>query len=582
MFRRGLSVVVGVLVASWGLAADGPAKPAPSPTLATRIVYISDNFMHDDAVTHSTEIIRKAAAAGYNAVFMTDCKFDRWNDKATVQRPQYDNNVRKVRQLCRDLNMQVIVSCLGQGSDLMSVDPSLAEGMPVNDAPMLIKDGQIVPADEDFKPVNLGFEQSNRPDQPVGWNVDFPGKCAFLDKDVKYEGAQSLRFEDISANSSYGNGRANQLVKVKPWRYYHVSFMVKTQDFPAVRTINAMVLGKSNGLVHQTFDIKPTQDWSKIDIVFNTLENTEVTLYFGSWGGGKGKLWVDDAKVDAGGFVNLIRRPSLTFKVTSEDGKTVYEEGKDYDKVVDPKLLNTPWPGAHGYWYEQPVVKIPAGSRLTNGQKVLASYSHAMNTLGWGIFACMAEPRTLELAKANLQQLHKVIDPDAYMLPYDELRHMGFDESCQKSGMTPCQMLMENTKAALKLIRAEDPGKPIYAWNDMFDPYHNASKRDQYDYLVKGKDPFYGSWEALDKDVIILNWQGSPEARKQSMKHFADRGHKQILCGYYDAPSEAMASWLKDAKDTPGIIGVTYTTWSNNYSELEKYMNVCREACSAK
>ena len=65
----------------------------------------------------------------------------------------------------------------------------------------------------------------------------------------------------------------------------------------------------------------------------------------------------------------------------------------------------------------------------------------------------------------------------------------------------------------------------------MFTPRHNAypfERRHRYYYLVNGN--WDGSWEGLPKDVIIMNWSANPEG----LKWFAERGHKQILCGYYD------------------------------------------------
>jgi hypothetical protein len=32
--------------------------------------------------------------------------------------------------------------------------------------------------------------------------------------------------------------------------------------------------------------------------------------------------------------------------------------------------------------------------------------------------------------------------------------------------------------------------------------------------------------------------------------------------------------WLEAAKDVPGIIGTMYTTWRNNYDDLEKFAKV--------
>ncbi len=125
------------------------------------------------------------------------------------------------------------------------------------------------------------------------------------------------------------------------------------------------------------------------------------------------------------------------------------------------------------------------------------------------------------------------------------------------------------------MIRKEDPGKPVYVWSDMFDPNHNAKKTGYY-YLVKGEGPWHGGWEGLDKDVIVVNWNGG-QGRKESLKWFAGRGHKQILAGYYDAPVGNVTPWLKEASEVDGVIGVMYTTWSNDYSKLEAFMEKIRE-----
>ena len=120
------------------------------------------------------------------------------------------------------------------------------------------------------------------------------------------------------------------------------------------------------------------------------------------------------------------------------------------------------------------------------------------------------------------------------------------------------------------MIRKEDPGKPIYVWSDMFDPHHNAAKTGRY-YLVKGDGPWYGSWKGLDKETVIVNWNSAPDKRVQSLQHFADLGHRQILAGYYDGPVAAITDWLRDARPVSGIVGVMYTTWCSGYDNLEKF-----------
>ena len=551
------------------------ARPAGDPRsiAATKLVYLSGNFMHGEEVDRCVKTMKEAATAGYTGVVVTDCKFSRWEEKVTVQRPQYDNNVKRLRKAARDLKLQFIACVCDQGSDLLANDPNLAEGMPVENAPFVVMNDRLVPADDDLKLVNPGLEAAGDGRVP-GWNIDEPGRVGFVDRQIKVEGKNSIRFEDIQANCPYGNGRIMQRVKVKPFRYYHLSLQVKTEGFNAPGTFNILALGFPHGsseqaLAHQQFGLKPTADWTKYEIVFNTLDSEEIGIYIGSWGGQKGKLWLDDIHLEPGGFVNLIRRPGLNFQVASEDGKTVYQEGRDFAKAVDPKLGNTDWPGAFQTWYRGPDVAVPPGSRLKPGQRVLASYSHAMIVYGYGVFACWNEPKTWTIIGRNLQASHEVMHPDAYMMMHDEIRHIGWDAPCRKTGKTCGQMLAENVKRCTGMIRTEDPGKPIYVWSDMFDPNHNATEKGKY-YLVRGEAPFVGSWEGLDKDVIIMNWN----SQEKTLAWFAGRGHKQILCGFYDAPSEKMADWLRMAVKYPNVSGVMYTTWANDYHEMAKYAKI--------
>jgi hypothetical protein len=146
----------------------------------------------------------------------------------------------------------------------------------------------------------------------------------------------------------------------------------------------------------------------------------------------------------------------------------------------------------------------------------------------------------------------------------------GWDASCRQSGKTPAELLAANVAQCVKLVRGEDPGKPIYVWSDMFDPLHNAARTGKY-YLVRGDGPWYGSWKGLDKDVGIVNWNSDRTKRAQSLAHFAARGHRQILAGYYDGPVAAITPWLDDARRAGGLAGVMYTTWQSRFDDLEAF-----------
>jgi len=73
-------------------------------------------------------------------------------------------------------------------------------------------------------------------------------------------------------------------------------------------------------------------------------------------------------------------------------------------------------------------------------------------------------------------------------------------------------------------------------------------------------------------DVTILNWNHG-NARRASAEFFAERGHRQVLAGYYDADPANFSDrqWLADLAGVPGITGVMYTQWGSGYDNLEAW-----------
>ena len=145
--------------------------------------------------------------------------------------------------------------------------------------------------------------------------------------------------------------------------------------------------------------------------------------------------------------------------MTSEDGKTVYKEGQDFGPVRDPKLGNVPWPGAYTVWHEPPVVPVPAGSALKEGQRVLFSYYHPPIIYRDQVTCCMAEPKVYDLLKWQAEQVRKNLDPDGYFMSHDEIRCEGWDEACAGMKMTPGQLLAYNVKRCVDILNSRGPGQ---------------------------------------------------------------------------------------------------------------------------
>jgi hypothetical protein len=181
---------------------------------------------------------------------------------------------------------------------------------------------------------------------------------------------------------------------------------------------------------------------------------------------------------------------------------------------------------------------------------------------------CPSEPRTVELLRDQARRMHAAWGAKGYMMSHDEIRVLNWCAACQRRKLEPGAILGDNVRTCIRTLREVNPGGRIYVWSDMFDPHHNAVKNDYY--FVRGD--LTGSWEGLDQDVIIVPWYF--EKRTESLKWFADRGHRQVIAGYYDGKPEQVRDWLKSARNVTGVLRVMYTTWENKYGDLEAFADV--------
>ena len=484
--------VMGIAFLSLCLTAATAGAQEPNRPLPHRWVYVATNLLVDKNVTETTALFERSAKAGYNGIVLADSKFLRWDNLPE----RYAQNVRKVREEARRLKLD-LVACvfpIGYAEGLLAHDPNLAEGLPVKDAPFVVKGGWLVAADDSCRLANGGFEEY-RGNAPAGWAwADKPGEISFIDAQTVHGGKASLRMQDIDKfDPKNGHGRLMQKLTVAPFRYYHVSAWAKTEGFTAAGEFRVQVLAGKRSLNYAAAGLAPTQDWKQLHATFNSLDCNEVNLYLGVWGGKGGEVWLDDVKVEPAGLVNLVRRAGAPFSARSEDGKTEYVEGRDFAPAVDPLMGSKPWAGSYSVWHEEPAIAVPAGSRLKEGQKVLLSYCHTAIIDHSQVMCCMNEPRVYEILDWQAREMKKNVAPDGWFMQHDEIRVQGWDDSCVKSGRSPGQTLTENVKRCTEILRKHDGKGAVYVWSDMFDPFHNAKKTDPY-YLVKGDGPWQGSW----------------------------------------------------------------------------------------
>lgn len=511
-----------------------------------RWVYAPANYQVNAQADRIIALMKRAKVAGYTHFLITDSKFSR-----VPTLPQhYFDNVARVRATAKEIGIELVPALFGVGysNDLLSNDPNLAEGLPVKDALFVVKDSVAhhVPDPEiALKDTALANRKA--------WG--------FIDDNLVSENG-ALRSGVTDANA-----RLSQRLKVQPFRQYHVSVRIKTSDFKGARAEIKAIAGKGVQLNHTFLHEQPTQDWSTHHITFNSLDHSEVMLYFGVWGGHQGTLWWSDPRIEECGLVNVLRRPGAPLVVKTEDGH-VLKEGANFEPAADSKLGSVPYAGEYEPWHEAPNLRTLG---VADGTRLRVSFYHPHIINEGQVCACVSEPAFTALLQRQANDVHKLWGAPGYMMSHDEWRVLNWCAACQSRQLTPGQIAADNVRTCTGILRIAAPGARVFVWSDMFDPQHNAQPN--Y-YLVNGD--LTGSWEGLDKDVIIVNWNSGKAAG--SLKFFAERGHHQLIAGYYDGPLALTRQWLEKAKSVAGVQGVMFTTWTANYSQLEAFAEMLDEA----
>lgn len=544
------------------LALMAIAAEQPKTRFEQRWFYAMHNLLVDKNVDELVALIERAGKSGYNGVVLADYKFNILGKMPD----RYFKNVARVKEAAAKAKLEVIPAIfpVGYSAGLLSHDPNLAEGVPVKDAPFVVKGREATLVTDPAAKISNGDFEETKGDRFASFGFqDGPGVSSFADREVAHHGKVSCRMQDFAKGNPAGNCRLNQRLTLRPFACYRLSCWAKTADLKKGE-FRLLALGK-NGRALSFFDsrLKPTQDWTAYHVIFNTLEETEVQLYAGIWGGTTGTLWIDELAIDELALVNVLRRDGCPLTVRRADG-TVVEEGKDFLPVTDPQLGRAPNLGDYGFRHPNLPIRLTENSRIQDGDRLHVSWYHPVPTHEHQVMCCLTEPKIYDLLRDQARRVHELLQPETYFLSHDEIRVAGWCRACQQAKQTPGALLAANVRRCTEIIKEVNPKARIVVWSDMFDPNHNAV--DRY-YLVNGT--LAESWQGLPADVIIANWNGGK--REASLKWFAGRGHGQVIAGYYDGDLENFRKWAAAAKDVPRVNGFMYTTWQNKYEHLEAY-----------
>ena len=513
-------------------------------------VYTQVNLLVPQEVSRLTKLMERAKKVGYTHFLIADSKFSRL---AELDRRYFDQ-VEQVKKKAKELDITLVpaVCSVGYSNDILSLNPNLAEGLPVKDALYRVQNG-LARFESELKTELPSLAERNK------WN--------FID--------ESLKLEDGNLHSQTPhsqNVRISKKLQVKPYRHYHVSVQIKTEDFDTPVEIKALT-ATGRSLSYTNLRTQATQDWREHHVTFNSLDNTEFNLYIGAWGPQKGQVWISKPTITECGAVNLVRRETASIsvqEVLKSGERRTLSEGIDFETWADEKLGRVPYGGEYNVWHTPPDIKLM--KPLPNGTELRVSYYHTHIVYDGQVCATANDQDFQDLLDDQIARMTRLFPSADFMMSHDEYRVMNWTESNIAQlppGSTPAEIISHNVQHCSEQIRLKAPKARTLVWSDMFDPYHNAV--DNY-YLVRGS--LKGA--SAPEDVTIVNWNFGKRA--ESLQHFAKRGHLQIIAGYYDANPSQITQWLDTVTEQRinTVDGIMYTTWSRNFSDLEEFAKLVK------
>ena len=515
-----------------------------------RWVYVPTELGNDQELARVEGIAKTSSQHGLNGILLS-AGFDALDLKSV----DYFRRLQHLKQTCDQLGVEIIPTgfSVGYGGGVLSHDKNLAAGLPVRGALFVAggHEARFAPDPEVNLP-NGGFERREG-NLPAGFTLH--GAQAAIDTSIFHSGAASVRFENF-ARSSGGEVWLAQTLRVHPQRCYRLRCWVKTEG-AAPRAIFHLwaIAPDGRDLAYMEPTLPATSGWQELVWAFNSWYADHVEFRIGVSEGEAGKVWVDDVSVEEVGLTNILRRAGTPVRVHNDKTGEVYEEGRDYARISDPKL-DFRWD------HDGLALQLPPGSRIHSGNRLRVDYFHGTTIYRDQVPIDMSEPAVYDVWQRQVPLVQKYLAPNKYFLTMDEVRIGGFCETCKRRHLSMAQILGDCLKRQYGMLRAANPKMEIYVWSDMFDPNHNA--REQY-YLIDGS--FLDTWKYIPKDLVIGCWYY--EKRDASLAFFSKLGYKTLAAAYYDADNlENPKGWLASLDRTPGATGIMYTTWENKYELL--------------
>ncbi len=571
-------LVICMTLALSSMAAVADAQACSTNCFNKRFIYFGGNFVKAASTADTTfaklkEVIKTGSELGYNGIMLNPAGSGAFSTTVgNMVTPYFNNNFKELVAYAASLNMELIPVGLTPES-ITSIDASLIEAIPVKNRPFVVAGGVASASGSDAAPLT-DFEVSNG-----GWDL-WDGIT--LDATVGHSGKNSVKFDQSRKLDRMRMHRA--ISNLQPFTAYRMSFWIKTSDFDAPLTLqildgqaanpvyrnasNALGLGTdANGKFNAAGNtLALNQDWNQYTVDFNTLNNSTVHIYLGTWNlgsaGRNGAAWVDDVRVKEVGLNHVVRRATVPVVVTSENGSVTYTENTDYTVGVE-------------------ALAIPGTSAIRNGDRLNVSWGQSARGMAstWGAPASACYPEYFSNSKSVVNNTFATLQSKkSFFVYFDEWRIMNWDKKCTYNSAGT--YLAETFKGVQQGIYELNPSAEVYVWNDMFDPYHNA--KTSY-WMVNGD--LTGGIAGLGPKTIVVNWNEAADQQVNSLKYFSWKGFKQLIALYYDdnATLDKTNKWLTNlsaaqAQSVTGVDGFVYTTWADNsgYADLKKVADLLK------
>lgn len=515
-------------VSAAALAASMAASHAEGGPFGRRAMLLHYTYTADGHVERTRELAAVAGAHGYNTVVFSSSTglgmSHVWDDR---RRERF----LEAKRACEAAGLEPAVGMWSIGyakESFFQIDPNLVAASPVFDTHYIVSNG-------------VGVLRRKRTERLL----DAPGRI------------HSPRRETDAGDFH---------VRVAPARSYCLRLRMSAEPgscghWPVSAAIRRP-LARTDYLEHRVFKVKADGTVQEFLVHFPSLAERELDILVRGYNRTfPGSVTLVSAELFQTEPRLIVRRHGTPVTVRSAATGEVYVEGRDYARV--PRATGV-WPGPWNRPAQLPLKILKGGAVREGDELVLDCYCSFPNWGKWAS-ACMAAPEMDEILEKSAAETVRLANPKMWILSFDEVRAGGGCRDCLATG-DMAHIYAAFVKKAMAAVRRLRPDAEIYLWNDMVDPYAMQDDGKNAGMYSSMK----GVWDLLPRDLGIAYWTYS--WRGDGVKFFAERGHPQIMCGYYDEKVlKKSLEWMDLAARTPLCRGVMYCTWCDNWDLLGEF-----------